>query len=354
MSLTEPITSTAMIDILNKVDLVIHSMVMDGYAALAMALKTPLALVFTIYVAFVGWSILQGWSKLSVGQATKHVLKIAVVMSLVLEWSFFSKYIYEVFTNGPNEISAVMMNAFNGSTSGTPASVNSGLQTIFNRTMDIGTSLWAKGGLWQGLILNVMAICIFAMAIALAAIALVVLVTAKFSLSILLVLAPVFVPLLLWQSTKGIFEAWLKFSLGFALVPLFATTALMLGNQLMDMGVTDAETMLNSGVYTVEANLGLALGLILTFVLLLKSSGMAAGIAGGINVSALGAVTSTAMLASRLTGATALAGGAVAGAKSLGKQGLGYAGKGVAAGAKAAGGAAFSGAKAVYKKILRK
>ena len=242
MASTEPITSSAITDILNKVDGVTNTMVFDGYAALSSALKTPLVMVFTVYVAFIGWSIIQGWSKLTVGEATKHVLKIAIVLAIATEWSVFARYSYNVFTNAPNELSAIMMRSIGG---GTGESVNSALQTLFNQSMRIGNEAWVRAG-WDSLNMYVIGLIIYIFTLFLAGVALIILATSKFSLSILLVLAPVFVPFLLWQSTKGIFEGWLKFSLGFAFVPLFAAAALMLGNQLMQMGVNQSEQYLFS------------------------------------------------------------------------------------------------------------
>jgi type IV secretion system protein VirB6 len=51
--------------------------------------------------------------------------------------------------------------------------------------------------------------------------------SAKIVLGLLLALGPLFVAFLLFESTRGIFEGWLRAVLGFAFMPLFATLALV-------------------------------------------------------------------------------------------------------------------------------
>jgi len=51
--------------------------------------------------------------------------------------------------------------------------------------------------------------------------------TAKIVLGILLALGPVFVALFLFESTRGVFEGWLRAALALAFAPLFATLALV-------------------------------------------------------------------------------------------------------------------------------
>jgi type IV secretion system protein VirB6 len=358
VALTESFQSTVIVEILNQVDQVTNGMVFNGYAALAASLKTPLMMIFTIYVAFIGWSILQGWSKLTVGQATKHVLKIAIVLALVTEWSVFARYLYNVFTNAPNELSALVMQSIGG---GSGEGVNSALQTLFDQSMHLGMEVWAKGGFWKGIGMWLFGALIWAFAIILVTVALIIFVVSKFSLSILLVLAPVFVPFLLWQSTKGIFDGWIKSSLGFAFVPLFASAALILGNAIMRHGVSQLQKIAATGTLKPESIVVVMICSIVSTLLLLISPLIAARISGGININAVGSTL-------RMSGASALSDLAAKGATSGMAMGAGLAGKGaglLGKGALMGGrGAAFLsrqigkgmmfGAKATYRRMLRK
>ena len=57
---------------------------------------------------------------------------------------------------------------------------------------------------------------------------------AKIVLGLLLALGPVFVAFLLFDSTRGVFEGWLRAALAFAFMPLFATLALVLQLTLLE------------------------------------------------------------------------------------------------------------------------
>src|SRR5271155_5790272 len=95
--------------LLDKVDQITHDFTFNGYAALVSSLTPAIVLAITAYIALMGWLMLQSWSSLTISQLTKHVLKIAIVFTLATQWDVFSQFIYQVLTNGPNEISAVLM-----------------------------------------------------------------------------------------------------------------------------------------------------------------------------------------------------------------------------------------------------
>lgn len=183
-------------------------------------------LAVVIYIALLGWSILNGWIAMSVSHLTKHVLKIAIACSLATQWSFFSLFVYNVLTNGPNELSAILCQSL-GKVSMNSASVNDTLQTVFDQGMALGVTTWNSGGL-NSVSYYLYAVLIWLGILAVAGVALLEFVVAKFGLALLLVLAPVTCLLILWEGTKGIFESWLRQLLSFALVPLFVTASLML------------------------------------------------------------------------------------------------------------------------------
>ena len=270
---------TPISDILDKIDQVTQLYAFNGYTALSQAVAPTLTLAITVYIACVGWSSLQGWTQLSVGQAVKHVIKIAIAFTIATEWSFFSTYIYKVFTNGPNEVSSILMQAANSSSN----SVNSALQDAFNQGLFIGAAMYNLSGFAPKLA----AMVVWTLSFIVCGIALLELTIAKCGVAITLVLAPVFSVFLLWEGTKPIFDSWLRHALGFGLTPLFLSAVLLLIDQIMQLGLNELKDAIQIGDANIESITTFVLASIASTGLLIKAAHIAAGIASGINISGL-------------------------------------------------------------------
>jgi len=108
-----------------------------------------------------------------------------------------------------------------------------------------------------------------------------VILAAKVVLGLLLALGPVFVGFLLFDSTRGVFEGWLRAALAFSFVPLFATLALVVHLTLIEPYLLALAQMRESGVPDLQAATS---AFVLTFI---ASSVSLAGIVG-IFIVALG------------------------------------------------------------------
>ncbi len=76
-----------------------------------------------------------------------------------------------------------------------------------------------------------------------------VLLAAKVVLGILLAIGPIFIALLLFDSTRGVFEGWLRASLAFAFAPLSVTLLLGLVLTMLEPSLQQVETMRASNTY---------------------------------------------------------------------------------------------------------
>jgi hypothetical protein len=130
-------------NLLDKIDQITQAFTFNGYAALVSSLLPAIVLTITAYIALMGWLMLQSWSALTINQLTKHVLKIAIVFTFATKWDVFANFIYNVLSNGPNELSAVLMHVAGNSSDG----VNAALEQAFNSGMNIGEYLWNLSGI---------------------------------------------------------------------------------------------------------------------------------------------------------------------------------------------------------------
>lgn len=280
-------TSTGIITgLINQVDQITKTFTFNGYAALVNSCKTEFHLAIVIYIAMLGWGVLNAWIEMPVSHLTKHVLKITIAFSLATHWDFFSLFIYNVLTNGPNELSSIITQSLGSASLSNSASINEALQNVFDQGMRIGVDTWSSGGI-NATSFYLYALLIWFSTLLVVGIALLEFVVAKFGLALLLVLAPIFCLLLLWESTKGIFESWLRFALSFALVPTFVTAALMLLLALLQNALGTMQSAVNQGDYTLVHIAPFLLGAIVGVGLLLKTASLASHISGGLAVNVM-------------------------------------------------------------------
>lgn len=270
-------------NLLDQVDSITQSFTFTGYNNLVSHLQVEIHLAVVIYIAFLGWSVMNGWIDLSISILTKHVIKIAVALSLATHWDFFSLFIYNVMTHAPNELSSILTQSLNATSLLKGASLNEALQNVFDQGMQLGAATWSQGGI-SAISFYLYAGLIWLGTFLVTGIALLEFVVAKFGLALMLVLAPIFSLFLLWENTKGIFESWLRFSLGFALVPTFITASLMLLLVLLQSALQNMELAILKEDYTLVSIAPFLLGSIVGIGLLLKSTSIASNMSGGLAI----------------------------------------------------------------------
>ncbi len=286
--------STVVTDLLSQVDASTATYVTQGYAALVSKYITLIQSVVVCAIAFLGWKTLYHPSDFSTGNFLKMTLKIAVVYSLATNWSFFCTYLYNVLTDGPNEIAGALMQ----STGSAYDSSNSALQALFDQGITAGMNIWNLGE-WRHPLPYVLGMDVWLVTGILTGVAIIMISIAKIFLAILIVLAPIFIPLMFSDSLKGVTEAWLKLCLGFSLVPLMVDSALLFTNGILDKGMDTLTTLsqeaLDNIVSLITGVVIFDIGVLLCCVLLYKGAELAAQIGGGMAVSTLkttGAVSS--------------------------------------------------------------
>lgn len=219
--------------LLGSVDCNVRTLSETAYSALAQP-GSPTAMVLTtlltLYIAFIGFGLLTGRTPLRVSHLTLSVLKIGIVLALATNWPTYQQLVFRTLFEGPQEIGAGMLRTMQPSGSDVGADIFGALQlaydelqasaTFFNQRVTAMASPLTGGSAGAALALNLSALLLLLTSLG-------VVLAAKIALGLLLGLGPLFVALLLFDATRGVFEGWLRASLAFALLPLAAILGLV-------------------------------------------------------------------------------------------------------------------------------
>ncbi len=241
-------------DVLASADCLIASEVQQGYATLLApggTFATALTLALTIYVAVFSYRVLLGQAALTLGEIVPHFLKIGIVFALVTSWGGYQTLVFNTLFHGPEELAdaVVQQAAAPGTTSG---DVLTALQQVVTRMTDAAGDAWGQTPPARAAAVPVStlpvsgaagaapvatpapaalpalgapqlaAALLWIGALTLMAASVGVLLVARIVLALLMVLGPVFLAFALFASTRSLAEGWLRVTVKFALVPLFA------------------------------------------------------------------------------------------------------------------------------------
>lgn len=239
-------------DVLATADCLIAGQVATSYAALLApggALGTALTLALTIYVAIFGYRLLLGLSRLTLGEVVPHFIKIGIVVALVTSWPSYQTLVFNLLFNGPQQLASALVQPAVGS--GGSNDVMLALQALFDRLTDAAGDAWAQGsaappvtptalpppvaGVPAAAVPPAVPVLPFALgapqfvatllwfsAVVLMAMSVGLLLVVRIVLALLLVVGPLFIALALFRPSRGLAEGWLRTTVKFALVPLFA------------------------------------------------------------------------------------------------------------------------------------
>lgn len=179
--------------------------------------------LLTLYVAFLGISLMLGRSNLSIRTMLPKMMTVGLVLTFATSFAAFSSVFYNIFVEGPDEIARVLTDS-DGSATATFATkldiVFLAVQEASGDSTDIN-AFSPVGMMWIG-----------AMLLLLGTVGL--LVTARIGLALLLAVGPIFVVMALFNGTRGLFVGWLKGLVMLALAPLFAVVG---GSIMLEIAV---------------------------------------------------------------------------------------------------------------------
>jgi type IV secretion system protein VirB6 len=278
--------------LLTTVDCHVQGLVQTGYGALVQdtgGFATALTALLTLYVAFIGYRLMLGRATLNVGDMALTAVKLGAVLALCTQWGAYQALVYHTLFYGPQQAADLILHASAAKGSGYGGDVFDGLQRAFTdltafspaqppgpgaATAATGPSTLAAG---QGALSTLLskagfdALLLLLSAVVLLLSSLGVLLAAKVVLAMLLAVGPIFIAALLFDTTRGLFEGWLRAALGFALAPVLITLLLGVGLALLEPSLHEIDLMRENNAYTPGVGFGVA---VLTTVFALVATGL--------------------------------------------------------------------------------
>jgi type IV secretion system protein VirB6 len=250
-------------------------------ARVAAALEPALVTLATVYVMVWGYLQLTGRIEEPFVAGLKRLLTLAVVLGLAVHLWLYNALLVDTFYNAPAQLAAAVVGAQDPVTT---------IDAIWERGGAVADFLWNNGGVFSGdfgyyvagaVVWVLMGLlCVYAMfLIALSAIA----------LAILLALGPLFLALLLFDTTRRFFEAWLAQLANYALITVLTVMVAALLLQVVESYAAQTAAR-GAAIVTVDA-LNMVLVAVLVFLLLRQVMPIAAALAGGIALSSFGTVS---------------------------------------------------------------
>src|SRR5579883_2189299 len=250
-------------------------------AAVAGALEPVAVTLGVIYVMIWGYLQLTGQIQEPFIAGVKRIGMLAVIFGVALHLWLYQSLIVDTFFNAPAELASTVVGGYD------PVGI---VDQIMDRGADTAELLLAKGSLFHGnFSYYVAGVAVFALVAITAVYTMFLLALSRIALSVLLALGPLFILLLLFDSSKRFFEAWLAQLSNYAFITIL--TVLVAALMLDVVGAAaQAATSTGGGIQIAQAvRVCLAAGL--TVLIMRQVMPMAAGLASGLALSSFGIVS---------------------------------------------------------------
>jgi len=274
---------------MNTVDGVIVDFVHKAYVHFIQANTIIITLLFTFYVMLLGYQFMHHHHHFKIWDVIKRIILMLCVYGLVMNWQLYHLFVYNIFTNEPANISHALVGA--GSNS-----ISAALDGIFEAVVNATLGLFGEVSFSAtGLTFVLYGVLVYLIGTLMCVYALLLFIYAKMMMAVSLALGPIFLLFIMWEPTRGLFNAWLNKLITIALIPIITSAILVLMLSVINVTLPHlmqpVESMQFVGIIPF-------LGLCLTTILILSqvlriSSSLGGGIALASLSSGAAMVTST-------------------------------------------------------------
>jgi type IV secretion system protein VirB6 len=256
--------------------------VADSTVRLAGLLEPVIVSLGVLYVIVWGYLHMTGKIDEPVLAGTKRILTLGVILGAALKLWAYNEVIVDTFFVAPSSLAAQMIGAFD------EAEI---VDAIFDDGFEVATMLVSRGSIFDDNLIFYMAGASVYLAVLLTGLyTMFLLILSRIALSILLALGPLFIALLLFDTTKKFFESWLAQLANYALITLL--TVLVAALMMTFVSRAAQQAMQLGGDIEVVQALRLVMAAGLTLLVMRQVMSMAAGLASGLALSTFGVVSS--------------------------------------------------------------
>jgi type IV secretion system protein VirB6 len=225
-----PFYTDVVVKLLSEIDELLNEYVFHAYSAISSYLTIPLGTLAIIYIALLGYAIMSGWIRMTMGELLKSVIKISLIYMAVTQWGWVSKNFIELINSTINGIGDVLISAAPSHIPGADG-IDGAMQIVLIEFTKLGAVLFQSGGMTNigGLIDGAI---LWLFSYILIAVALFELIISKVLLAILFVFTPLMALFYFFKKFQGITDRWLGMIIGAALLQLFVIASLTLSLSL--------------------------------------------------------------------------------------------------------------------------
>lgn len=253
----------------------------DNTARLATALEPAVVTFATIYIVVWGYLHLTGAVEQPFAVGLKRIVTLAVVLGVGVRLWLYNSVIVDTFYRAPSQLAAALVG------SADPVTL---IDSIWDQGGAVAGFLWSKGGgLGGDFGFYVAGVAVWVLIGLLCVYTMFLISLSSIALAVLLALGPLFIPTLLFERTRRLFDAWLAQLTTYALITVLTVLVAALLLQLV-RSYADQTAARGSAIVTVDA-LNMVLASVLVFLLMRQVMPIAAGLGGGIALSSFGTVS---------------------------------------------------------------
>jgi type IV secretion system protein VirB6 len=252
----------------------------NNTARVAATLEPAVVTLATVYLMVWGYMHLTGRIDEAFATGLKRIVVLVVVLGVALQLWLYNSVIVDTFYVAPAQLAAAVVGS---------ADPVGAIDAIWQQGGAVAERLWGRGGVYTdwgnciaGLVVFLLIglLCIYAMfLIALSSIA----------SAVLLAIGPLFIAMLLFDSTRRYFEAWIAQLATYALISILTVLVSALLLQIVESYAAQTAAR-GDAIATVDA-LDMLLVSTLVFLLMRQIMPIAGGLAGGLALSSFGMVS---------------------------------------------------------------
>lgn len=261
-------------DTLSMVDSVIGDFVKAAYVGLVQNNEALIISLLTVYIMVLGYRFITRSQSADLMSISKNMVLILCVYGLVMNWELYNIFIYNIFTNEPQNIAQILIHSAGNIHFGN--NIISALDEIYEIVISTSINFFNQTNFsFNGVVFIFYGSLVFIIGMILCVFSLLLFIYSKMMMAISLALGPIFILFFLWDSTKGIFTAWIKKLFTLALIPIITSVILVLMLSIINTTLPNATQSIESlRFYGIAPflTLNLATALILSQVFKIASS----------------------------------------------------------------------------------